>query len=656
MAIDRTSDRSSTTSQSSHASRAEATRPPEPPKVEARRPIDQTRSTFKAASTTPVALSGTVSAATETVARDVAEYRAYQGTPNEPLADARLAEKLAARKDDPRYGADVVGQLSPVELNRVYAAAKPEERGAVVDAMRAGVAQGTLSARDLDRASRLGARTASGLDQALAGVDPAATAEVRAATAALDTARATLTAAETRFAEHLAVGADLATDAQKAAAIAAFREQNAGLYEDVAKAEDALKASLEANPRALSETTLVEGYARLAETRHAEAALNWASERARTNGPTEALEEVVAAALPTVAATAAAAGEVDAQSFRAQLEAKLAPFMDPALAVAGAASTAWDYKGKAEALTAALRGFTALATGTAKPDDLEQLGKDWNESSRLGKALAVAGLAYDLYGAATAETSQARIEALIAASGDAATIIGGLAQAGRLGSEVLGVSTKAIGQYASRFLPGLGAVTSLASAWGRYAQDGFTVGSSVGILGDLVSAAGSAITATGVGALPGQTITAVGTGVSLVGDGITAVTNDRQTQAEREALWRAANERLPADQRIGEETMGYLRGGLFNGQTWRDGGTGALPDLPPELLQRAIEGGHLDALRDLEDELAEQVLYEVLPNRGSMSPGDILAFDQANEARIWGTVQERFEAQAPALLERLEGR
>ncbi|MER2566923.1 MAG: hypothetical protein ABTQ32_39725 [Myxococcaceae bacterium] len=649
MAIERTSsDRTSSTSQTN---RTERPKPPEPPKVEAPKPLDQTRSTFKPSSAAPVALSGAaVSAAKEAVAHDIAEYRAYRDTPQEDLADARLAEKIAAKKDDPLYGADVVGNLSPVELNRVYAAAKPEEKGAVVDAMKAGVAQGTLSPRDLDRASKLAVRSKSGLDEALAGVDPAATAEVEAATAALDAAKAKLTEAETKFAEHLAVGASLATDDQKAAAIAAFREQNASLYTDVTAAEDALKTSLEANAGKLSEATLVEGYTKLAGTRHAPAALDWAAERARTNGPSEALEGVVAAALPTVAAAEAAKGEVAAQTFREQLEEKLAPFMDPALAVAGAASTAWDYKGKAEAITGALDGFMKLATGTAKPDDLEKLGKEWAEKSPLGKGLAVAGLAYDLYGAATADTARERVDSLLAASGDAATIIGGLAQAGRLGSEVLGVSSSTIGKYASRFLPGLGAVTSLASAYDRFAENGLTVGSSVGALGDLVSAAGSAITATGVGALPGETIAAVGTGISIVGDGITAVTNDTQNQAEREAIWRAANDRLPPEKRIGEETMGYLRGGLFNTQTWADGGAGALPNLPPELLQQAIEGGHLSELRGLEDSLWETVPSELFPARDAMSIGERLEHDIAHEQEIAAEIQKRFETQAPAFL------
>lgn len=647
MAIERTSsDRTSSTT--SQTNRADRPKPPEPPKVEAPKPLDQTRSTFKASSTAPVALSG--AAAKEAVAHDIAEYRAYRDTPQEDLADARLAEKIATKKADPLYGADVVGNLSPVELNRVYAAAKPEEKGAVVDAMKAGIAQGTLSPRDLDRASKLAVRSGSGLDEALAGVDPAATAEVEAATAALDAAKTKLTEAETKFAEHLAVGASLATDDQKAAAIAAFREQNAGLYSDVTAAEDALKTSLETNAGKLSEATLVDGYTKLAGTRHAETALDWAAERARTNGPSEALEGVVAAALPTVAAAEAAKGEVAAQTFRDQLEEKLAPFMDPALAVAGAASTAWDYKGKAESITGALDGFMKLASGTADPDDLTKLGKDWAESSTLGKALAVAGLAYDLYGAATADSSKERVEKLLAASGDAATIIGGLAQAGRLGSEVLGVSSSTIGNYASRFLPGLGAVTSLASAYGRFAEDGFTLGSSVGALGDLVSAAGSAITATGVGALPGETIAAVGTGISVVGDGITAVTNDTQNQAEREAIWRAANERLPPEKRIGEETMGYLRGGLFNTQTWADGGAGALPNLPPELLQQAIEGGHLSELRGLEDSLWEKVPSELFPARDAMSISERLDHDIAHEQEIEAEIQKRFEAQAPAFL------
>lgn len=653
MAIERTT--SDRTSSATQANRVERPRPPEPTKVEAPKPIDQTTSTFKAASTAPVALSATALPASKAAAAaDVAEYRANQAVSQE-LADERLSEKLGARKTDPLYSADVVSQLSPFELNRVYDAAKLEDKAAVAGAIKAGVSQGLLSQRDLERVAKLGARDGTGLDEALAGADPVATAATEAATATLEAAKTKLTEAEAKFAENLAVGSRLVTDDQKAAAIAAFREQNASLYDDVAKAEDGLLTSLQTNEGKLTEATLVDGYTALAGTRHAEAALNWAAERARTNGPTEALEGIVAAALPTVSATAAAKGEAEAATFREALETKLAPFMDPAAAAVGAASTAWDFKGKAESIKGALDSFMDLATGTATPDDLEQLGKDWAESSKLGKALAVAGLAYDLYGAATADSSKERIEALISASGDAATIVGGLAQAGRLGSEVLGVSAATIGKVASRFLPGLGAVTSIASAWDRYAKEGISVGSTVGIAGDLISAAGSAITATGVGALPGEAVTAVGTGLSLVGDGITAVTNDRQTQAEREAMWRAANERLPADQRIGDATMGYLRGGLFNTQTWSDGGAGALPDLPPDVLQRAIEGGHLDALRDLEDELWARVPNEVFPERASMSTVDLFEHNLAHEAELTAKVQELFAAQAPALLASLEG-
>lgn len=142
----------------------------------------------------------------------------------------------------------------------------------------------------------------------------------------------------------------------------------------------------------------------------------------------------------------------------------------------------------------------------------------------------------------------------------------------------------------------------------------------------------------------------------MLGDGLTAVANDRQSQAEREAIWRAANEGLPPEKRIGEETMRYLRGGIFNTQTWKDGGTGALPDLSPELLQRAIEGGHLEALRRLEEEIYLGVLDEVNPNRGTMLPGASLEYDLAHADEITSKTQQRFEEQAPALLAQLEGK
>jgi hypothetical protein len=626
---------------------------PPPPASESRPAAPTGASTFQRAPATPVSLGATPPSVSRAQAdADVQEYRSRQAV-SEEAADVFMAEKLATNRADPRYGADVVAQLSPFELNRVYGAAKVEDQGAVADAIKAGVAQGTLSQRDLERAARVGARQSTGLDLALAGTDPLAASQTQSAIATLETAKATLSAAETRLTENLAVGARLVTDDQKAAAIAAFREQNADLYTNVAAAEDALLSSLQSNAGALDAATLTEGYTALAGTRHASTALDWAAERARTHGPDAGLEGIVAASLPTVAATAAATGQPPPATFRSELEAKLAPFMDPAATVVGAASTAWDFKGTAEDLKGALDNFTALATGTAKPDDLEALGKEWNETSRLGKAIAVAGLAYDLYGAATADGAGERLEHLISASTDAAGILGGLAQAGRLGSEVLGVSASTVGRIATRFIPAMGTVVSL--AYGRLAENGVTLGSTVGVAGDLISAAGSAISATGVGALPGTAITAVGTGVSIVGDGITAVTNDVGLQREREAMWRAANERLPADQRIGEETMGYLRGGIFNRQSWRDGGTGALPDLPPDVLQRAIEGGHLDALRDLEDELIDQVNLEAFPNRSTMNTTELLEANLARADELDAKVKALFDVQAPALLAELEG-
>lgn len=642
MAISRT-DRSSFAGQ---PTRSEP-KPAEPRKVEPPKAIDTSVSTFKAPTRTPLSL--TSPAASRAAAdADVTEYRQNQAVSQE-LAETRLAEKIGARKDDPLYCADVAGQLGPYDLSRLYSAAKVEDKGAIAGAIKAGISQSLISERDVKRAASLSAREGTGLAEALAGADPVAMAETQAAATALDTAKTALSIAEARFVEHVSVGDGLVTNEQRAAATAAFREQNAKLYEDVSKAEDALRASLEANEGKLSESTLVDGYTRLAGTKHAEAALDWAAERARTEGPSEALEGIVAAALPTAAATATAKGTAP-ESFRAQLEAKLAPFMDPA-AVEGAVETAWDFKDKAETIQGALESFTALANGTAKPDDIAKLGKEWAEQSTLGKAIAIGGLAYDLYGAATADSAKETIDSLLSATEDAATILGGLAQSGRLGAEALGVSSEAIGKYAGRFVPALGVVTSLASAYSRYQTDGVTLGSTVSIAGDLVSAAGSAISATGLGTLPGEVITSVGTGISLAGEGISAVVNDATNQAEREAIWRAANEKLPPEKRIGEETMGYLRGGISNSQTWADGGTSTLPRLPPELLQRAIESGHLGDLERLEEDLRAQVQEELVPK--GLLPFESFNYVGEHADELGAEIQKRFEEQAPALLEEL---
>ncbi|MFT3713214.1 MAG: hypothetical protein QM817_36630 [Archangium sp.] len=565
-----------------------------------------------------------------------------------------LGNALAAHPADPAYGAALMGELvtnAPASISELCRAGKTTE---VADALAAGLKAGTVSPRDVERAYASGRRYGTGLDVALAqtgaleGVKStnAATDAIKA----LETAKTALAAAETTFAEDLAIGAPLATDAQKAAATAAFREQNAGLYDAVAKAEDTLRDTLAAGEGTIAEPTLEAGYTALAGTKYAETALDWASQRARTNGPSEALEGVVAAALPTVAATAAATG-TSPDDFRARLEDKLRPFMDAGATAVSAGQTAWDFKKKGEDLKGAIDAFGALASGTASETEIKTLGEQWAEKGKLGQALAVAGLAYDLYGAATADSTKERIQSVIAATGDAASIIGGLAQAGRLGSEVLGVSSQTIGTVAGRFVPALGAVMSVASAVERWNQDGLTLGSGVGIAGDLISAAGSAMSATGVGTVPGEVVTALGTGISVLGDGITTVTNDRESQARREALWTAANAKLPADQRIGEETMRYLRGGLFNTQTWVDGGAGALPELAPEVLQRAIETGHLDDLRDLEDRISDEVLDEVNPNRARQSPGEIMDFDLAHADEISAKIQERLDAEAAQYLE-----
>lgn len=660
MTIDRTNGSSSASQLNSTrrteptppTAKAEAPKTPHVPAIE--------KSAFEGTKPAPLSLSPTLGGSRTEAAQDVAEYqetRREHGDGDETRAAAeRLADKMAKRQNDPSYLADVAGALSPVQLSEVYGAAT--DKDAVIGAIKAGVSLGTIADRTIERAAKAGVAKGTGLDTALSeaglnetGEAKAATAEVEAAQATLDAAKAKLEAAETKFAETIAAGATLVTDEQKAAAVAAFREENAGLYEDVAKAEDALLSTLQANEERLDEATLTEGYTKLAGTRHAEAAFDWATERARTHGPSEALEDIVSLATPTLAATAAAAG-TPPDTFRKQLEEKLAPFLDPAKVAAGVVVKGWDYKQKAEGLKGALESFAALASGTAKADDLEKLGKAWTEKSKLGKALAVAGLAYDLYGVATADSAKERIEKVIAATGDAAGIIGGLAQAGRLGSEVLGVSSATIGTVASRFLPGLGAVTSLASAYGRYSKDGFTVGSTVGIVGDLIAAAGSAVTATGVGALPGEAITAVGAGISMLGDAITAVATDRKSQDEREAVWRAANERLPPDQQISDEVMAYLRGGIFNLQTWTDGGTSNLPNLPPESLQKMIKGDHRYEVAELFEKILKEETEKALPDASTI-PSVVLDAPRELMEEIEARAKARFEKEAPAFIDQL---
>lgn len=387
------------------------------------------------------------------------------------------------------------------------------------------------------------------------------------------------------------------SDPQKSAIVAEFRKDE--VFKKEQKAADDLKASLESPENAQSPAELKKGYLALARSGHAMAALEWAHAQAKAS-PTRPidpeLEEIAATAAETVAPGIMAESD-SASAGLAKLEKLLKPFVD----------NAKDGSAVSDALDTAKKA----ASGNYTP--LKHLTKEWNESSRLAKALGVISI---VAGAKSArdniQTGEyiSAVKELAESGADGLAMVAGASKAlanSAKGGRLVGLAAKNLATISARLLPAVGAIASGASFADRVKtaregqSTGETVGNVVGMVGDLVSIAGSTIESIpGPGGMVGVAINASGTLVGLLGDGVSGYFARDANIREEQALFTQANLRLAPEERLGPKTIEYL-----SEHQWT--GTYGLPyGLSAKDLQTLIENGKLEeAMKQYNSILAE---------------------------------------------------
>ncbi|WP_224361246.1 hypothetical protein [Hyalangium versicolor] len=322
------------------------------------------------------------------------------------------------------------------------------------------------------------------------------------------------------------------TDAQKQKFIKAWHDENKETYQAEAKAASALKKQLQ-DPEVPADQAR-KGYAALADSPEAKAALDWASKEWAKPGSPQYHNQEVADLAAKAGANAAPEIISEAETPRKgveQLEKALKPFIDGKDVVKGAGDVQ--------------RGIEiAKAAADGKYDQLKFLAKDWNEKSPLFKAFAVGGVVAGASKAAKEGADKeyaAAIKDLAGAGKDGLNVLAGathsLSESGKL-ADLLGKNApkaEKLAELGARFAPALGAVSSAASLADHVGEEDKNAGTFVAIAGDALSIAGNVLELTPAAPV-GAVINGVGSFLSAAGDFASTLITRHADQREDKKL------------------------------------------------------------------------------------------------------------------------
>lgn len=389
---------------------------------------------------------------------------------------------------------------------------------------------------------------------------------------------------------------------QKAALVKAFKDKHADVYKAEQTAAAALKDKLQSPALAGDDKTLRAGYGDLAKSSESQAALDWASQQAaadpaKANDPE--LQQIAGTAAGTLAPTLLEQGK-DALDGLKTLKDKLDPFIK-------ASKAGSEIK---KSIDTAVQMAEALSKSPADFDKLRELQKGWEAKGPIAKALGVYGV---LAGAKNAVTDVQQQKYAAAVKDIANTVKGGmdilagasrsLADAARSAGALKDVArVEQLAKLATRFAPAVGAIASAASFAERVGRKDQDVGNAVGMVGDLVSVMGSAVEAIPGGQVPGAVINAVGTAISALGDGASALIQSGKRTQEEKDLFQTANRNLAANgqQQVPQSTVDAVTGQFSQAATLSNYGMSPqqIQDLIAKHPNVASLGGGAQGLTD----------------------------------------------------------